>query len=94
MVELRELVGEGEREQEAEEHLHADAGDAQLLQQLEQVAVDALRFRLVPSVLGSGAVDTLHPVVQHCISGRWHLGPVPADGRCGNADRELGPGTA
>ena len=48
-IERGEQRGERHGEQEAEEHLHAEACDPELLEQLDQVAVDALRFALVTS---------------------------------------------
>ena len=51
MVEFRELAGERQREQEPEQHLHSEARDAELLQQLGQVPVDALGFGLVAFVV-------------------------------------------
>jgi len=47
-----EPVGERQREQEPEQHLHAEAGHSQLLQQLGEIAVIPLGLRLVPGVRG------------------------------------------
>ena len=44
---LVEALLEGHREQEAEEHLHAGHRDAHLLQQLHELAVQALLLVLV-----------------------------------------------
>ena len=51
-IERREQVGERHREQEPEQHLHAESGDPQLLEQLGHVAVDAFGFGLVSPVRG------------------------------------------
>ena len=48
-IQRREQLGERHREQEPEEHLHPEPGDPQLLEQLGDVAVDALGFGLVPA---------------------------------------------
>ncbi len=61
-VEGREHRRERHREQEPEQHLHAETRDPQLLEQLGQVAVDALGLGLVPTpsrreaVVGSSLV--------------------------------------
>jgi hypothetical protein len=39
---------ERDREQEGEENLHAGEGDAELLQQLGEVAIEPLVFGLLP----------------------------------------------
>ena len=52
VAELGELAGEREREQEPEEHLDAQAGYPQFLEQFGQVAVVAFGLGLVARVLG------------------------------------------
>jgi hypothetical protein len=62
VVELAEPVGEGQREQETEEHLDTEAGHPQLLEQLGHVPVDAFVLGLVSAVVGrlcSALVDHL-----------------------------------
>ena len=44
---LGEALGEGDAEQEREEHLHAGQGHAELVQELDQLPVQALLLALV-----------------------------------------------
>src|SRR5205823_5612793 len=45
---LAEALGEGQREEEGEQDLDAWEGNAELVQQLDQLAVDAVPLVLVP----------------------------------------------
>ena len=56
-IESGEHVGERQREQEAEEHLHADRRNAKLLEQLGDVAIDALRLGLVTVVVAVAELE-------------------------------------
>jgi len=50
LAEPGEPVGERQREQEPEQNLHAQAGYAQFLQQLGEIAIVPLRFGFIPRI--------------------------------------------
>src|SRR6266496_5773613 len=83
MAERREPVREREREQEAEEHLDAEASDPEFLQQLGQVAVVALGSGLVAPgrglvAPGPGLVAPGPGLVAAAAAGGRSVGGSPA----------------
>jgi hypothetical protein len=63
-AELDEPGGERQRKQEPEQHLHAKAGHAQLLDQLTEVAVVPLRRGLLPRIRDLAGLHIDHLLVH------------------------------